>query len=901
MDECHARRIATVMIVAVAAATFAVVPSDADDRPPCGACIALIVHPSQASLLPQQLNGLDVLIEVDPRRSADAAAAVQQIYERGGHPGLFVTGMPAGFSTIALERVLTVVVDLRSTDAAADALAFELKTRLTAMRASSSSIQLGIAGPSTIVSALLAHDLAPYVDFVVPDADALPIAHPAQWMRSGELADLSVAVKATMRAEVQRWLWRVPSEPEVARRLIDDLSRSASLLPSGLAPTTNPQVRCGAAEAAVFVEPQSPDRVAWAQDCPSDTPVSTEPGIEVVERVQLSERDALIRLRSTDADRFAETVAVSAARRLTVREIIARHQAAAARQNARIDTVMSSGTLTVTFEAPGFPAPVTISSRAVIYHDRTRSEIEQRDIRVNGLAFDSSQVPRLPLIEPERITSPPLTITLGEKYRYRLVGESSVDGVQCFVVAFEPAVTGETLFRGRAWIAADDFGLIRVAGAQTFLRGPIVSSEQTDEFKRTSDGVWLLSRSDISQLYQGAGYRTPIHRVLDLSSHDLNSSGFDARRLAAYRSDSVILRDTPRGYRYLEKEKGQEQRESEVREEASAATRVRTVAIGMIVDPNITRPLPFAGISYVNFNLFNRGGQVNAFFGGTYGQLAFSIPSIAKGRWQIAGRAFGIASSYNDRQFSGGRELYDRAFLQRPAHASVWLVAPLSPRLSLRAGYELDYTHFARSEQTAADFVVPAAQVVNGFEIALEAQRNGWSGTLWWNPARRTGWRTWGSGSEDYAAADRDFQRFGAAIVRPMVITPRLVARGEVAMMAGHDLDRFSQYTFGTFENRLHGYPSALIRYDRGGVLRGALAWSAARAMRVDGFADLAFVRDRGFEPGLTKFAGFGTAVEVPAPFGTLAAVEWGYGPQGVNADGRRGTYVVRVTGYKVF
>ena len=34
--------------------------------------------------------------------------------------------------------------------------------------------------------------------------------------------------------------------------------------------------------------------------------------------------------------------------------------------------------------------------------------------------------------------------------------------------------------------------------------------------------------------------------------------------------------------------------------------------------------------------------------------------------------------------------------------------------------------------------------------------------------------------------------------------------------MGGRDLDRFSRFAFGTFDNRLHGYPSALVRYDRG-------------------------------------------------------------------------------------
>ena len=119
--------------------------------------------------------------------------------------------------------------------------------------------------------------------------------------------------------------------------------------------------------------------------------------------------------------------------------------------------------------------------------------------------------------------------------------------------------------------------------------------------------------------------------------------------------------------------------------------------------------------------------------------------------------------------------------------------------------------------------------------------------------------------------------------------------------MAGRDLDRFSRYSFGTFENRLHGYPSALIRYDRGGVLRATAAWAAARMVRIDGFADVAFVHDPGFARGLKNFTGLGAAIEAPAPFGTLLAVEWGYGIQGLTADGGRGTHVVRVSGYKVF
>ena len=119
--------------------------------------------------------------------------------------------------------------------------------------------------------------------------------------------------------------------------------------------------------------------------------------------------------------------------------------------------------------------------------------------------------------------------------------------------------------------------------------------------------------------------------------------------------------------------------------------------------------------------------------------------------------------------------------------------------------------------------------------------------------------------------------------------------------MSGRDLDRFSRYSFGTFDNRLRGYPSALIRYDRGGVVRGALAWAAGRFVRLDGFLDSAIVHDPGFGRSVCNYTGVGAAAEVPAPFGTLVAIEWGYGFRGVNGDGSLGTHVIRISGFKVF
>ncbi|PYR87982.1 MAG: hypothetical protein DMF84_29940 [Acidobacteria bacterium] len=712
--------------------------------------------------------------------------------------------------------------------------------------------------------------------------------------------------------------WRLPADPLVANQLVSDLLRVLPWLPAQMLPRGT--MACGNITVPLYADLAAMKVVGVSEKCPAGAAVTPAVSGATVERLDVA-GVSLFRMTSPPHETLIESVGVTAPAKLTAEEIVGRHQAQAAKQATQISTLISTGSLTLTFEAPGFVAPLTITSRTTIFTGDGRTDLQQQGIRVNGVAFTANGgVPRLPIIEPERAAAPPLAITLNDLYRYRLDGRDTIVGHACYVIRFTPRDRRASLYEGRAWIAVDSFAMVRVSAVQTGLRGPITASEQTDEFRDNGQGMWLLARSDVRQTYEGAGVRTPIHRLMILEHHDVNSPEFQARRAVAYASKDVMLRDTAEGFRYLTMKAGSQKPEAGSRKPeagspkpesgiptsdasrvvAGRADRVRTLAFGVIVDPNISQPLPFAGVSYVDFNLFGTGTQFNGFFGGAFGQLAFSAPSLAGSRWQLAGRAFGIATAYNDRAFEQGREQYAQDIRQRPAQASVWALRPLSSRLTLRLGYDWDYTKFSRGDVTDALFVVPANQVVHGARVGLDLQHAGWQMSMWWNPARRAGWRSWGYDAAD-ADVHKDFQRYGLSALRSVALSPRLVTRIEAAWMAGHDLDRFSRYAFGTFDNRLHGYPSALVRYDRGGVLRTTAAWSVAKAIRLDGFADTAQVHDPGFGTRARNFTGFGAAVEAPAPFGTLLAVEWGFGVQGIDADGRRGTHVLRISGYKVF
>ena len=117
--------------------------------------------------------------------------------------------------------------------------------------------------------------------------------------------------------------------------------------------------------------------------------------------------------------------------------------------------------------------------------------------------------------------------------------------------------------------------------------------------------------------------------------------------------------------------------------------------------------------------------------------------------------------------------------------------------------------------------------------------------------------------------------------------------------MGGRDLDRFSRFGFVTFDNSLHGYPTASIRYDRGAVVRSATAWTTHR-VRIDAFADAAYVHDPGWASAQT-YPGVGAGVESAGPFRTLLSVEWGYGFRAQRTTGGRGTQTARITVYRGF
>jgi hypothetical protein len=301
----------------------------------------------------------------------------------------------------------------------------------------------------------------------------------------------------------------------------------------------------------------------------------------------------------------------------------------------------------------------------------------------------------------------------------------------------------------------------------------------------------------------------------------------------------------------------------------------------------------------VNLDLFGRGAQLNVFFGGIFGQASWAIPAIAGTKWQAHGKVFVIGAEYSDRVFRNGREQYSENLLQQPGYVSIGVLRSLTPRVRLTADYSLAITALERTADTPPLWEMPTDVVDHGTLLALDADRGAWSVRGWWNPVRRYRWRPWGlPGTFD--AATRDYQRYGGRVTHTIAVGPSISSRLEMSWMGGRDLDRFSRYGFDAFENPLHGYPTASIRFDRGAIVRSATAWTT-HGMRIDAFADAAYVHDPGWASALRTYPGLGGGVESAGPFRTLLSLEWGYGFRAPRTGGGRGTQTARITVYRGF
>ena len=589
-------------------------------------------------------------------------------------------------------------------------------------------------------------------------------------------------------------------------------------------------------------------------------------------RVPLRDEPYILDFGDGLAEGVTERSDVSGRTELSVGEIIARHQQSRAADDRVLERHVVEARMEQHFRPtstdPGFD--VVTGNR--FFTDREGVEWEELSFSVNGTKWGPDR-PAFPLLQAEKVLSPPLDLRLDTDYRYRLDGTETIDGAPCYVVRFtpNPASTAKTLYQGTVWIDRQTFRRRKLQAIQTGLGAPVVSNDETVRFAPAGTvagrEILLPAETITRQIVLIAGRNILVEKATRFGTYELNPPDFEARRTEARVSDRVMYRDTDKGMRYYVKE-GERRVVSD-----KATTSAKAMAIGTTIDPSFGYPLPILGINYLDFEFGSPDSQLALLFGGVLALGNIQRPKLL-GPLDGSVDFFAIAVPGSDRVYdeNGSREA--ERVLTWPLAAGGNLGWQYTSFQKAQFNYTLNFNGYLKDRTTAEDFVVPTTTLTHGFGLGWEYRRAGYSfvtNGAWYG---RQAWDAWGPAG-NVTKTPRTYTKYSASITKEFFLSLLTKARVNAAYYGGQDLDRFSTYQFGLFDDtKIHGVPASGVRYDELAMLRGSYSFNAFEQYRFDLFVDRAWGR-LGSEPweGIT---GIGTAFNVRAPWSTILRAEVG-------------------------
>jgi len=596
-----------------------------------------------------------------------------------------------------------------------------------------------------------------------------------------------------------------------------------------------------------------------------------------------------------------ELVEVGGKKEITAEEIIARHQEFQADQNSRLQSLRATARIRYLYKVASANVAVDVTTLNNFYWDpKVGGEWEQTEFFLNGVRWTGKKLPDLPLIQPEKVVVLPLNINLNKDYSYRYLGTDTVEGRDCYVLEFTPVTKSKSLYQGKVWIDRKNFAKIRIASVQTGLEPPVTSNDERDSYGPAPGAgespLWVLQKIDGQQIWNISGVNLVVQREVEFSDFALNAPDFQAKRDSAYQSKNVMLRDTEKGFRYLDRE------DSGSRVVREGVTK-RTIlgAAGVFYDQSLDYPIPLAGIDYFDFDFRKTGTQVNLFFAGALLQGSIQSPRFLGTRLDAGASVLGIAFTSNDNYYLGDRKLEREEVRTRNQSASVNLGIPLGSFFKLKVLGLWDFDQFGGSQHTES-FRVPVDTSETGYGILGEFDRWGITVQAHMERHRRSHWERWGDTADppseavgtrwiDFDPSQRTYSTAGALISKQFALSgfQKLALRGEY--LTGDNQDRFSKYTFGFFTTRVRGFSGSGVRFNRGILASAGYSFNVAEVIRIEADLDWAQVRDTSLQElpppfpspssvgciGCAQnFAGFGLSGNVMGPWSTLLRFDWG-------------------------
>ena len=610
----------------------------------------------------------------------------------------------------------------------------------------------------------------------------------------------------------------------------------------------------------------------------------------------------------------AEAIESTSQREPTAEEILAQYREVQRVQDDRLERWTAKGRTDFHFRLTAGGSTIDYSIASNYFWERGRElEWEETDYYINGNRLNWKKIPNIPLIQPEKVITLPLDLTLDRTYAYRKVGREKVGDREAWVLAFEPTDPDAplSLYRGKVWVDVENYERLRSSLVQTRLGAPVLSNEEVDDYELIigDDGqrYRMLSVVDGQQLWNAGGRNFVVQREVTLWDIQVNppAEEFEKRRDVAYDGDNKMVRDTLDGFRYLKKEEDGSR---------TVQTELDTSQLfaggGGFKDRSTDGIIPLAGVNYFNYDVAGKGVQVNAFFAGVLGFFTFSDPNAFGKNWDTTINASLSGIKPDDELFVGDQELLFERIERRTQNVSFNLGMPVGKFVKLNVGAGGRYIEFFENDDARSaldDFnalpsssqqlrlILPPDHVEYRSTLGIEFNRRGWSMAGRALAARRsrfgrfglfddnsTGFVEFDNGSGNYIAAgsgeiETEFARYSVIANKEWFLPKFQKMRIEANLFSGSNLDRFSRWQFSLFgDTRLNGYSGSGVRFDDGAILRAGYSFNLFEAIRFDANIESGWVEDQDSTAGRQNHGGFGIGANFVAPWKLVVSLNYG-------------------------
>jgi hypothetical protein len=613
---------------------------------------------------------------------------------------------------------------------------------------------------------------------------------------------------------------------------------------------------------------------------PASEPVSSAPGLTAT--CACSNPFVLISIHKKSSTETAvyNQVEVKAGVDLGINEIIARWQQYREAQKLRLDNYQAFSFMNLHFEGTNVAQAFDIAMRFRQFYERGgKMEFAQTEFYVNGVKFSNKHEFPLPQLEPEKVLTQPLELTLNERYTYKLLGTEQIEGAQCYVVGVEPKALDETLYSGKIWIDGLSFREVRQTLSQRGAKSNIVVNVETQNFALVDDGQGnkfnLLSSISAQQTLNAAGRDFQLQRTFKFSDYSINSPRYTNDLAAARSSTAPMYQETDQGLRELKIKNG-----GRVLQQTSDK-RIISLVGGAMYSGTFNYPIPIAGISMADFDFRHTGAQLSVFFAGPI--LATNISKQHGPKYRLsADVAFSALPSENRiycaavpanaaciGQTSDTEVIAEEiwAWEQSTGGRATWQA---TRHFSATAYTYLAYDIYRRTSNTANTYEPPrnGVKLLPGIQVRLTDK--GYIFTADGTRGQRFDWRAFGYSSST-ARPQSAYTLYDADLNKDYYIRKFTKGGWDLAYFGGDQLDRFSRYFPSFFSSpRIHGIPGGRDSFDAIAMSNVHYGFNVMDLMKFEGMYSYARARNLDESSHFKKFDGVEANFNTAGPKGTL-------------------------------